>query len=153
MNWKAFLVFLMLNFLGLYLGSFATSNGVSSDWYRNLNQAPWTPPGWVFGAAWTSIMICFAFYMAFLWEMEVQKTVLGLFAVEWLLNFLWNPVFFHFRQVGLALVVLSALTLLVFYLMVKYFPEMRWKTLFILPYALWLLIACSLNVHVMIPKN
>ena len=114
MNWKAFLVFLILNFLGLYLGGFATSNGVSSDWYRNLNQAPWTPPGWVFGAAWTSIMTCFAFYMAFLWEMEIQKTVLGLFAVEWLLNFLWNPVFFHFRQVGLALVVLSALTLLVF---------------------------------------
>ncbi len=55
------IIFLVINFAALALGSIFTSAGVSSDWYTNLNQAPWTPPGWVFGAAWTSIMIFFAF--------------------------------------------------------------------------------------------
>jgi tryptophan-rich sensory protein len=27
--------------------------------YLNLNKAPWTPAGWVFGAAWTSVMLFF----------------------------------------------------------------------------------------------
>ena len=52
-----FLVFLIVNFVALGLGGMFTGSGVVSDWYQQLNQAPWTPPGWVFGAAWTSIMI------------------------------------------------------------------------------------------------
>ena len=43
-------------------------NGPMTDWYINLNQAPWSPPGWVFGAAWTTIMICFSIYMAYLFK-------------------------------------------------------------------------------------
>jgi len=44
-------LFLLINFAALALGGLATSDGVVSLWYQNLNQAPWTPPGWVFGAA------------------------------------------------------------------------------------------------------
>ena len=56
----------MLNFGALAIGSYFTASGASSDWYQNLNKAPWTPAGWVFGAAWTSIMICYSVYMAYL---------------------------------------------------------------------------------------
>ncbi|MEM6378823.1 MAG: TspO/MBR family protein, partial [Bacteroidota bacterium] len=52
------IIFLILNFVALGIGGFFTGPGTSSEWYNNLNQAPWTPPGWVFGAAWTTIMIC-----------------------------------------------------------------------------------------------
>ena len=38
--------------------------GASSNWYENLNKAPWTPKGWVFGFAWTFLMTCFAIYLA-----------------------------------------------------------------------------------------
>ena len=63
---KLTLLFLMINFGGLAIGSWLMDNGPMTDWYINLNQAPWSPPGWVFGAAWTTIMICFSIYMAYL---------------------------------------------------------------------------------------
>ncbi len=70
---KKILIFLVINFAALGIGGFFTGPGVSSDWYTNLNQAPWTPPGWFFGAAWTTIMICFSFFMAFLYEKSYFK--------------------------------------------------------------------------------
>ena len=59
-----FFIFLAINFGGLAFGSWLMNNGPTSDWYSNLNKAPWTPPGWVFGVAWTTIMICFSIYLA-----------------------------------------------------------------------------------------
>ncbi|NBN98947.1 MAG: hypothetical protein EBV19_06865 [Flavobacteriia bacterium] len=44
------LLFLFLNFGALAIGGSFTADGVASDWNQNLNKAPWTPPGWVFGA-------------------------------------------------------------------------------------------------------
>jgi benzodiazapine receptor len=56
-------LFLVVNFAGLAIGSWSMNNGPISDWYINLNQAPWTPPGIVFGIAWTLIMVCFSIYL------------------------------------------------------------------------------------------
>jgi tryptophan-rich sensory protein len=147
------LIFLVLNFAALGIGSLFTSNGVSSDWYINLNKAPWTPPGWVFGAAWTTIMICFAFYMAYAWNMVANTNLLiGLFIVQWILNILWNPVFFKYHEVFLGLIVISTLTLLVGYFLIRYWNQLNVKSILILPYFLWLLIATSLNAYILM-KN
>jgi hypothetical protein len=61
-----FLAFVLLNFLGLYIGGRFTGPGVTSSWYQTLDQAPWTPPGWVFGVAWTTVMIGFSWFMAWI---------------------------------------------------------------------------------------
>ena len=140
------IIFLVLNFGALALGGLFTGPGVSSSWYQNLNQAPWTPPGWLFGVAWTTIMLCFSLYMAFLWSEEQNKTLLILaFSLQWILNVSWNPTFFFFHQIGLGLVVITALTLLVGFFLFYFWPALKVKSLLILPYFLWLLIATSLN--------
>ena len=149
MNWKRLILFLVVNFGALALGGLFTSSGVSSDWYQNMNQAPWTPPGWVFGAAWTFIMICFAFFMTYAWEVSKDRSMLlTLFTVQWILNVSWNPVFFHLREVLIGLIVISALTILVWYLLFKFRKELKAKSLLILPYAIWLAIATSLNAYI-----
>ena len=61
------ILFLLINFTALAIGGFFTGKGVPSEWYINMNKAPWTPPGWVFGFAWTTIMTLFAIYMSFAW--------------------------------------------------------------------------------------
>jgi len=143
------LIFLGLNFVALAIGGMFTGSGVSSEWYASLNKAPWTPPGWVFGAAWTFLMICFGFYLAWLWPKLENKTLLiGLYSLQWVLNVGWNPVFFYFQNTNLGLLVISALTLLCVFLLVFYWPELKSKSLFILPYVLWLLIATSLNAFI-----
>jgi benzodiazapine receptor len=147
------ILFLALNFGALALGGFFTSKGVPSDWYLNINKAPWTPPGWVFGAAWSFIMICFSVYMAYLWPVTENKSLLlGLFILQLLLNIGWNPTFFYFHNVLAGLLIISALTLLIGYLFIAYFPTIKLKSLLIAPYLIWLLIATSLNAYILI-KN
>jgi len=145
------LIFFVLNFTALALGGLFTSESVSSDWYLNLNKAPWTPPGWVFGAAWTTIMICFSIYMAYLWDdKEKRKIIAGLYAIQWMLNVGWNPVFFLYHQIIGGLILITALTFLVGYFTVNYRHSLNLKTLLILPYFIWLLIATSLNAFIFI---
>lgn len=145
------LIFLLINFGALGLGSLFTSNGVSSEWYLSLDKAPWTPPGWMFGLAWTTIMICFSLYMANLWSLEKNKGLLiFLFAVQWVLNVAWNPAFFHYQQVNFALVIIVLLTILVGYFLLHYKSILHLKSLYILPYFVWLLIASSLNLYIVL---
>ena len=54
-----FAILLMVNFGALALGNAWTSSGITSEWYTTANQAPWTPPGWVFGAAWFAYGVSF----------------------------------------------------------------------------------------------
>lgn len=147
------IIFLVLNFGALAIGGLFTSQGVASEWYANLNKAPWTPPGWVFGFAWTTIMICFAIYMASAWgKVSNIKFLLLLFVVQWILNVSWNPTFFYYHQVMGALIIISLLTILVGYLMVSYWTALSWISFLILPYFVWLLIATSLNGYILL-KN
>lgn len=143
------LIFLILNFSALAIGGLFTGDGVRSEWYALLNKAPWTPPGWVFGFAWTTIMVCFAFYMSSLWNYtEQKKTILLLFTLQWVLNVLWNPVFFRYHEVLPALVLITLLMMLVGFMMFTFSKTLQWKTLLIAPYWIWLIIATSLNAYI-----
>ena len=146
---KKLLIFLVLNFIALAIGGLFTGSGVSSNWYQELNKAPWTPPGWVFGVAWTFIMVAFSFFMAFWWEIaEHKKEVAILFGIQWILNVSWNPIFFYAQQVILGLLVITSLTVLVSYLFFGNWKKLRIKIVFILPYLIWLVIATSLNAYI-----
>lgn len=145
------LLFLLINFGALALGGLFTGAGVKSEWYTDMAKAPWTPPGWVFGFAWTSIMICFSIYLAYLWPNAENKTLLiGIFIVQWILNVGWNPTFFYFHNITAGLIIISALTILVGFFLFHYWPHLKFKSLLILPYFVWLIIATSLNAYAFI---
>jgi len=147
------IIFLVLNFGALGIGGFFTGKGVPSEWYNELNKAPWSPPGWVFGFAWTTIMICFSVYMAYAWtKVSDLKLLAILFAIQWVLNIAWNPAFFYFHHVSIALVIISLLTVLVGYFLMAYWSDLKLYSLLIMPYFVWLLIATSLNAYILI-KN
>jgi len=147
---KYTIVFLVINFGALAIGTLLMNNGPQSDWYINLNQAPWTPPGWVFGFAWTTIMLCFSIYMANLYLLEPTTKVKILFTVQFMLNVSWNLVFFNMHLVALGLIVILALTFVVSILMFTYRKLMSLKSFLILPYFLWLLVATSLNAYILL---
>jgi tryptophan-rich sensory protein len=144
------LIFFLLNFAALAVGSFLMGGEVTGAWYSSLNKAPWTPPGWVFGAAWTLIMICFSFFLFKLEKVEVKTNFFwGIYLVQWLLNVSWNPVFFKFHQVFLGLLLISALTLLIGWYLFNYRSRLGAWSLLVLPYFAWLCIATSLNAYVL----
>lgn len=145
------ILFLIVNFGALALGGFLQGKGSFGGWYTELNKAPWTPPGWMFGVAWFTIMICFSFYMAHLTE-NGDKVVLILFGLQFLLNVSWNPMFFKYHQVLPSLIVIAALTVLMTVFGFKYYKVLNLKSLLILPYVIWLFVATSLNAYILL-KN
>ncbi|MCG8183818.1 TspO/MBR family protein [Tenacibaculum piscium] len=144
-----FLLFLVVNFLALGIGVILMENGPKSEWYLSLNKAPWTPAGWVFGAAWSTIMLLFAFYMtklSFKFPFLDKKLTI-LFSVQWILNVGWNYLFFNQHLMGIGLLVITLLWLLIGYFTFKYLKELKINTLWILPYLIWMTIATTLNAY------
>ena len=144
------IIFLVINFAALGIGSLLMGKGATTgEWYQSLNKAPWTPPGWVFGAAWTTIMICFSLYMARLWEkVNNKKLLLTIFSLQFVLNVMWNPTFFRWHYAMAALVIIVALTTVVATLLFGFRRANGWYTLLIAPYLIWLMIATSLNGYI-----
>ncbi|WP_290696739.1 TspO/MBR family protein [Lacinutrix sp.] len=147
---KQIIFFLTINFGGLYIGNLLMANGPKTSWYINLDKAPWTPPGWVFGAAWTLIMICFSIYLGYLFLKYDSNKLRLAFALQVFLNVIWNYVFFNQHLVSLGLVVISALTIVIFTLFFSNFKNIKDKSYLLLPYMVWLLIATSLNAYILL---
>ncbi len=145
---KLIILFLVINFSALAIGSWLMENGPMTNWYINLNQAPWTPPGWVFGFAWTTIMICFSIYMANLFNETLNTKLITLFVIQLILNISWNYIFFNQHEIGFGLFTIIALTIIIAIFLISYKNILQYKSLLILPYFLWLLIATSLNAYI-----
>ncbi len=145
-----FVVFLILNFGALCIGTFLMNNGPDSSWYTALKQAPWTPPGWVFGAAWTCVMVFFSVYMTFLYQNLKSQKVYLLYGVQFLLNISWNFIFFNQYQTVLGLLNIVALLGLMLYFLIGFKSQLKNYRFFVLPYIIWLILAGSLNCYIVI---
>jgi len=149
--YQLIILFLIINFGSLYVGNILMNNGPMSEWYVGLNQAPWTPPGWVFGVAWTSIMVCFSIYLAYLFDWQNSKFLWLFYAFQVLLNVSWNYVFFNKHMTIFGLVVIVSLLIVILYYFLTFRVECLQKMRFLLlPYIIWLCIAISLNKYVVI---
>ena len=146
--YKGLLLFILINFSALAVGIWLMNDGPRTEWYINLNQAPWSPPGWVFGIAWSSIMLLFSVYMTYLIQVNTSKKVLLLFSAQFVLNVFWNYLFFNQHLIVLGLLNIIFLTLLMFYFLVTFKQTLKNKTFYVLPYCLWLVLATSLNLYI-----
>lgn len=147
---KPLIIFLIFNFGALGLGVFFMGNGPTSEWYTSLNQAPWTPPNWLFGVAWTTIMVFFSVYMSLLYLKHATRKVIVLFAVQFVLNVAWNFFFFDQHMIALGLGIIVGLTFIITVFLVTYIRLLKAASLLILPYFIWIWIATSLNLYILI---
>ena len=147
---KYILFFLIINFASLYIGNLFMLDGPKTSWYINLNKAPWTPPGWVFGAAWTLIMVCFSVYLAYLFKQTLNLKLKLAFILQVFLNVIWNYAFFNQHLIAIALVIISALTVVICIFFFSNYKVLKTKSYLILPYMIWIIIATSLNAYVLI---
>ena len=147
---KYTIIFILFNYLALGIGVWLMEDGPQTIWYTTLNQAPWTPEGWVFGVAWSTIMLCFSFYMSklCLHYQFLDKKLIVFYSIQWLLNVSWNFFFFNQHLTVVGLVVISLLWLLIGYFTFAYLKKLTWLTLLIVPYLIWMTIATSLNAYI-----
>jgi tryptophan-rich sensory protein len=124
-------------------------DAVFNNWYIELNKAPWTPPGYVFGVVWSLIMLSFSWYLAELFYPKPLKFLNLLYGFQVALNVSWNWVFFNQQQTVLGLVILVILTLVIFYFFLAFtYDKIKNTRYLLLPYLIWLCIATSLNAYI-----
>jgi len=132
---------------GLVMGAISNS-GMENGWYADLQKPSFQPPGWVFGAVWTSLYTMLGIALAAILnepESKQRQIALALFAAQLTLNFAWSPVFFGFRMIDLALVLIVAMLVLAVAtanVFRRIRPVAGWL---MLPYLAWLCTATALN--------
>ena len=133
------------------VGGATTAKSVG-DWYDGLDRAPWNPPSWVFGPAWTVLYLLMA-VAAWLVAREgfgdsAVQVALTLYAIQLVLNLGWSVVFFGLRRPGLGLVVIVALFVAVAATAIAFYavsPAAAWM---LAPYLVWVAFAASLNAWI-----
>jgi tryptophan-rich sensory protein len=119
------------------------------DWYARLKKPWWTPPNWLFPAAWTILYLCMATAGARVAMSPDNALAMALWALQIALNGLWTPVFFGLRRMGLGLVVLGALWLSVAATLVALWQVDTLAGLLFVPYLVWVSVAGALNLSVL----
>ncbi|MEP7315406.1 MAG: TspO/MBR family protein [Sphingomicrobium sp.] len=125
-----------------------SNSGFENGWYFKLVKPTFQPPGWVFGAVWTTLYTMLGIALATILsepDSKQRRTALALFGVQLGLNFAWSPIFFGAHMIDLALVVI-VLMLLIATVAANLFRRIRpvagWL---MIPYLLWLCLATALN--------
>ena len=118
-------------------------------WYHSLRSPPWRPPNWAFGPVWSVIGVLTCASAVIIWRASPlasdKAVVLGLFALNAVLNILWSLFFFKLRRPDWALIEVVFLGLSVVALIVDFYPRSPLAAGLLVPYLLWVSIASVLN--------
>lgn len=132
-------------------GAAATTGAMFSPgvWYRALSKPVWTPPGWVFPLAWTSLYICMSVAAAKVAILPGTGLALALWSVQIAFNTLWTPVFFGLHRIRAAMVIMVGLWFSVAATTFAFAQHDAASGYLMLPYLVWVTIAGALNLSVM----
>ncbi|KAJ5919838.1 hypothetical protein N7454_009673 [Penicillium verhagenii] len=139
-------------------GSFGYTGNNTQSTYRSLRQPPFSPPGWLFGPAWTLLygLMGYASHHATttaagslsLAVQNANASAQTLYTSQLALNFLWMPLFFGVGRPAAALGDMALLAGNVALLLVNWWSADRTAFWLMTPYAAWLGYATYLNVGV-----
>jgi tryptophan-rich sensory protein len=114
-------------------------------WYDGLDKPWWTPPGWAFPVAWTTLYLCMAAAGARVAPMEGSGQAMAFWALQIAFNTLWSPVFFGLRRMRASMIVMAGLWLSVFATFLAFLNLDPIAGALLAPYVLWVTIAGALN--------
>lgn len=147
MRWIALVGFVTLNFLAAAVGGWLSAGAVGG-WYRTILKPEWSPPDWVFGPVWTTLYVMIGVAGWHVWQREPssQRTrALWLYAMQWVCNAAWTPLFFGIHRMDLA-----AFDILLLWLLIGGFAWVARRvsvpaSVLFLPYLGWVTFAAVLN--------
>lgn len=143
-----------------FFGSLATIRH-TDGWYAEVTKVPWSPPNSVFGPVWSVLYLLIAIAGLLIWRSGYQganpnaaRGVLGIYAIQLVLNGLWTPIFFAgYPLIGatawwIALVVILALIGCVVWLAISAAKWSKTASWIMVVYLLWLTFAATLNAGI-----
>ena len=118
--------------------------------YRQLNQPPLSPPGWLFPLVWTVLYLLmgYASYRVLMSGKDESsiRDALRTYGAQLFLNFLWSIVFFRLEWPLVAFFVLIGLWILVYLTIRKFTALDETAGDLLIPYILWVTFAAYLNL-------
>ena len=127
------------------------SSAYGSVWFRSLRKPRWEPSGAVIGPVWAGLHVCTALSASLLWRRRAEhdmKGLMGLFALQYLLNYAFTPLLTLRRSLALSTVDSGALHLIVDAIVVLAWPIHRMAALLMVPYSAWTLFTTALSARV-----
>ena len=146
--WRKALVTVPLIVIGGLLVGWLSNSGFDNDWYAPLEKPSFQPPGWMFGAAWTTLYTMMGIALAAILNepRSPRRTLaLGLFAAQLALNFAWSPVFFGNGMIDLGFLIVIAMNVLVTMTIIAFWKIRPLAGALLIPYLAWLCVATALN--------
>jgi translocator protein len=143
-KWLGLAIWIAIVFSAAWFGSHFTD----SEWYQQLQQPAWAPPGWVFAPVWTLLYLLMAIAAWLVWTSygwAGARFALTVFLVQLVLNALWSWIFFGLRQPGFALIEIVALWVLIAVTLVAFSRKRPLSGALLLPYLAWVSFAAALN--------
>lgn len=118
-------------------------------------KAPWSPPNWLFGIAWTILyaILCASFVLVIedvTIDQRTRTEMIILFVIHIILNYLWTPIFVSGRAQGVIDLVICIETIAWFFALGVTQNTQSYSYIgawLIVPYIAWLLYALSLNAY------
>lgn len=150
-SWPALLGFILLVATVSALGGAITSTSVTT-WYAGLDKPSWTPPGWLFGPAWTLLYAMMAVVAWRLWqqrrESPAARLTLRLWFIQLALNCAWSFLFFGLRSPLAGLIDILALLVVIIWIQLRLARDRRALALLWTPYIAWVAFATALNASI-----
>ena len=146
--WRKALIFVPLIVIAGSLIGYLSNSGFGNDWYAPLEKPSFQPPGWVFGATWTTLYTMMGIALAGIANeppSRQRSVALGLFAGQLALNFAWSPIFFGGGMIDLGLLVILAMNVVVTMTIIAFWRIRPLAGALLLPYLAWLCLATALN--------
>lgn len=139
------ILFLVFGFLSGYF-----SNSTNNFWYLTLEKPFFTPPNYVFKYVWSILYSLLGIFAAkILCENKKYNFLKALFIFHMILNFSWSFLFFYFKNILLALIILFFILISGIYIKIKINKN---YSIFLIPYVIWIFFAFLLNLFIYI-KN
>ena len=147
-SWKKALITVPAIVIVGFLMGIVSNSGFANGWYADLAKPSFQPPGWAFGAVWTTLYTMMGIALAVVLDAPPsaeRSRGLFLFGAQLVLNFAWSPIFFGAHRIDLALVVILVTSALVTATIISFWRIRPLAAALLLPYLAWLCLATVLN--------
>jgi len=128
-----------------------SGSGYGNPWFDRLVKPTFMPPGWMFGAAWTTLYTLMGVALAMILAeppSDRRRNALILFFIQLALNFAWSPIFFAGHDIRLAAMVIFVMALVAAVAARQFYRLRPLAGVLMTPYLAWLCFAAALTTAI-----
>lgn len=153
-SWIKLIISILVSQLAGFIGSIFTFSAITG-WYQYLNKPIFSPPNWIFGPVWTTLYTLMGISLYLNWiklsdkkfakQSAFIKNSIVIFLVHLVVNSVWSIIFFSFKDLQGALVIVVILWLMILWMTIRFRKTDLWASYLLIPYLAWVSFASLLN--------